>query len=128
MKIKLEITASPELLEAIKTIFGAIGRKEVSKQDIALTSAKRQIKASSEKNTTKEEITPAAEQAPEETIEETVSDEPISIETVRAAVQTKAQSGKRDQVKSLLTKFDVARVTDLPEAKYAKFYEEVNAL
>lgn len=132
MKIKLEITASYELLEAIKLIFGGIANSAMKTEAVEpeVTAAPRRVRATaSEKSAPKEEVASENEGAAEEnTSEETTSNDPITVETVRAAVQAKAQSGKRDQVKSLLTKFEVARVTDLPDTKYAKFLEEVNAL
>jgi len=54
--------------------------------------------------------------------------EPITIETVRALVQSKATAGKRDEVKALLNAFEVARVTDLDPAQYADFMLKAEAL
>ncbi|MCL4483455.1 MAG: hypothetical protein M1445_12750 [Bacteroidetes bacterium] len=136
--LEIKLTASPELLEAVKLIAGGISVKAsapitpASPAAIAESaqSGKRNRAAASEK-TTKEVSAENVETSTEETTSEEsseASNETVTVETVRAAVQAKAQSGKRDQVKSLLTKFEVARVTDLPDTKYAKFLEEVNAL
>lgn len=131
MKIKLEITASTELLEAIKMIFGGNTQQALSKpKEIESTApaAQKKRSASADKTTVKEEPTSNSEASSEEVKDESLEIEKISLETVRATVQTKAQSGKRDQVKNLLTKFGVARVTDLPSEKYSEFHKEVEAL
>lgn len=52
----------------------------------------------------------------------------VSLEQVRAAVQEKAQSGKRDKVKSLLSEFGAENVTKLDKAKYAEFLTALKAL
>jgi len=126
--LEIKLTASPELLEAVKLIAGGLCTQPISLTPIAAetASAKTARAPRAAKEIAKEENTTVATK--EEGSEETSSNDPITIETVRAAVQTKAQGGKRDQVKSLLTKFEVARVTDLPDTKYAKFLEEVNSL
>ena len=129
--LEIKLTASPELLEAVKLIAGGLVTQPISVAPIAAESiapASRR-RTAPDKPVAKEETTVSSNQTLEETSDETTTrDEVITVETVRAAVQVKAQSGKRDQVKSLLTKFEVARVTDLPDTKYAKFLEEVNAL
>ena len=125
MNFTLTITASPELLEAISLLTGAMGTKPApvaeSVTPVAPTRT-RKTTTPAPVPETKEEANPEPESALEPT--ETV----VTVETVRAAVQVKAQSGKRDAVKSLLTKFEVARVTDLPENKFASFLKEVEAL
>lgn len=52
----------------------------------------------------------------------------VTIEIVRAAVQSKAQSGKKEDVKKILGEFNVTKVTDLQKADYPQFLEKVNAL
>lgn len=52
----------------------------------------------------------------------------VTIEVVRAAVQSKAQSGKKEDVKKILGEFNVTKVTDLQKADYPQFLEKVNAL
>jgi hypothetical protein len=52
----------------------------------------------------------------------------IPIEEVRAAVHTKTQAGKIAEVKGLLEKIGVARVTALKEDQRADFLKQVNSL
>ncbi|GAB1462201.1 hypothetical protein [Pedobacter sp.] len=52
----------------------------------------------------------------------------VSIEQLRAAVQLKAQAGKRTELKELLTEFGTENVTSLEKDKYVDFLERVNAL
>lgn len=66
--------------------------------------------------------------APAEPIAPASSNGAVTIEQVRAAVQAKAQEGKREQVKALLAEFEVENVTKMHVAKYAHFLERVNAL
>jgi len=148
MNFTLTITASPELLEAINRIAGAVSFPVPTTELVAIsapamaeagaqelldtyktaekTTATRTRKT---KEVVKEEETPEApEEVKDEFKEANTSDEPVTIETVRAAVQEKAAGGKRDEVKALLTKYKVARVTDLVESDYSAFLKEVTAI
>ena len=126
MNFTLTITASPELLEAISLLTGAMGTRPapVNEPVTPVTPTR-----------TRKGANPAPVEAKEETAQESPAEPPtettetvVTVETVRAAVQVKAQNGKRDAVKTLLTEFEVTRVTDLPETKYASFLKAVEAL
>jgi predicted lipid-binding transport protein (Tim44 family) len=137
MNFTLTITISPELMEAVKILAGSLKAQPIvaaapSEPTPAVTTTRTRKTQPAAVETKPEETVTKTEETVTK-VEETVTKteettEVVTVEKVRAAVQEKAQSGKRDQVKQLLTKFDVARVTDLPEAKYSKFLEEVNAL
>lgn len=124
MNFTLTITASPELLEAISLLTGAMGTRPAPVNEPVTPVAPTRTRRSSNPAPVEVAEQQTVSTEPEVEITETV----VTVETVRAAVQVKAQSGKRDAVKTLLTKFEVARVTDLPEAKYASFLKEVEAL
>jgi len=131
MNFTLTITASNELLEAIQLLTGLMGPRPNAPKELTLEQSAQPVTARTRK--TKEVAEPSVSPEPIQVVEEpqpeiAESNEPVTIETVRAAVQTKAQSGKRDHVKTLLTKFSVARVTDLPAEKYHLFLKEVEAL
>lgn len=137
--IKIKLTASSKLLDAIKLLAGGISFPAPE----ALTPlVAERIEPVAEKTTTtrtrkvkdevKEDPKPEVkEEAPEEVkdeFKEQETSETVTIETVRAAVQEKAAGGKRDEVKALLTKYKVARVTDLVESDYSAFLKEVTAI
>lgn len=138
--IKIKLTASSKLLDAIKLLAGGVSfpTPEVTTPLVAeriepaveKTATTRTRKA---KDEVKEDPKPEVkEESPEEVKDEfkeaNTSAEPVTIETVRAAVQEKAAGGKRDEVKALLTKYKVARVTDLVESDYSAFLKEVTAI
>ena len=138
MNFTLTITASPELLEAIKLIAGAVSfpvptaltpivaeKTEPAEPIVEKATATRTRKA---KEVVKEEETPEPVEEVKDKFEEQETAETVTIETVRAAVQEKAAGGKRDEVKALLTKYSVARVTDLVESDYSAFLKEVTAI
>lgn len=52
----------------------------------------------------------------------------VTLEQVRALVTKKSQAGKMPEIKALLTKFSVAKVTELPADKYDSFYSEVDKI
>lgn len=58
----------------------------------------------------------------------TTTDKEVTIEEVRAMVNSKAQDGKRDAVKALLTEFEAEKVTNLAKTQYADFLVKVSAL
>lgn len=124
MNFTLTITASPELLEAISLLTGAMGTKPAPVAEPVTPVAPTRTRKTTA--TTPAPVQEATEEQPEQEVAPTET--VVTVETVRAAVQVKAQGGKRDAVKTLLTQFEVARVTDLPEAKFASFLKAVEAL
>lgn len=51
-----------------------------------------------------------------------------TLEQVRAKLAALAQAGKQKQVKSLITSFNVKKLTDVPEEKYAELMERAEEL
>lgn len=100
MNITVIHTASPELLEAIRGLFG--GKAGISHKK------------------------PEPAESKGESAAPTTS--AVTTEQVRSAVQGKAQAGKKDAVKALLATFNAGKVTDLATEKYADFLEKINAL
>lgn len=56
------------------------------------------------------------------------SEKKVTIEQVREVVSRKAAAGKKAEIKALLSVFDVANVTSLPDDKLPEFLEKVEAL
>lgn len=52
----------------------------------------------------------------------------ISIETVRAVLADKSQSGKQIEVKALITKHGASKLTDVDPAKYEEMLKEAEML
>ena len=153
--IKVKLTASSKLLDAINLLAGGVSKpvekslpgkisKAISEEtgeelvkiwkdnekaiEKTATTRTRKVKDEVKEDPKPEVKEPIEEPVKDEFKEANTSDEPVTIETVRAAVQEKAAGGKRDAVKALLTKYNVARVTDLVEADYSAFLKEVTAI
>jgi hypothetical protein len=110
MNITLTITASDELMEVLKGF-------------IKVSPAEKKTKVEKIKPAEEAKETPAPAAASTST-----SSEPVTIEKVRAAVQEKAQAGKRDAVKKLLSEFGADKVTSLQKEQYSDFLAKVEAL
>lgn len=96
---------------------------------------RRNGKAVASTETATSDPEPAAEPVAETTAPAPVtqtqkaSDEPITIERVRAAVRAKTiDEGKREEAVELLKTFGSPNVTNLDPAKYSEFLEKLNAL
>ena len=68
------------------------------------------------------------EASPGETAVETSNEEPITIEKVRAVLSEKSQSGKQPQVKALITKHGVNKLTDIDPDFYPELLAQAQAL
>ena len=55
-------------------------------------------------------------------------DEPTAIETVRAVLAEKSQSGKQPEVKALITKYGAKKLTDVDPAFYRELLAEAEVL
>lgn len=129
--VKHEFTMSPELESFFKKLYGAV-QLPVSEHEKAVAYSKapdknkfldEEIKA--EQKLTVEMSAPFMSN---ETTTATSSKSSVSLEMVRAAVSEKANAGKRNELKELLTSFGSKNVTELDKAKYAEFLNQVNAL
>ena len=66
---------------------------------------------------------PATDEAQEETHQKT-----ITLEEIRGLAASKAQSGLRKEVKTLVMKYGVASLSVLPEDKFPEFMAELEAM
>lgn len=108
MELKLTISASQEVLDAINNLANALQGRVIENVKA------EEVVTEKPKKVTKEKVQEEPKKA----------DSAITIETIRAKVQEVAQS-KRTEVKELLGEFKVSRVSDLQEADFTDF---MNAL
>lgn len=113
MELKLTISASQEVLDAINNLANALqGRviNEVKTEEVVTEKPKK--------------VTKAVEQPQEAKAETKAVESAITIETIRAKVQEVAQT-KRVEVKALLGEFNVTRVSDLQESDFEGFMNQL---
>ena len=119
MNITVTHTLSPEIIALLQ------GFIQTPNGSSASTAPVKEIK---QKSTKQETAVPAVSTpASEETKTDDDTVQP-TLERVREAVQTKSQTGKREQLKSLLTEFGTDKVTNLDPKQYAAFLKKVNEL
>lgn len=112
--VKHEFTMSPELASFFSRIMAPIH-----------TEMTTPVKKAPAKEVKQVAEVKAIEEVAEPVMETSTT---VSLEMVRAAVSEKANAGKRDALKELLTSFGSKNVTELDKAKYAEFLNQVNAL
>lgn len=127
MDIKVNIQA-PELAEALNNLAGAL-KGATSLPTTAPKQAKpkkeetKKEEVPVEEKPVKEEKATEPEPAPEKTTVTEIEDADL-----RAAAAAKAKEGKKDEVKALLTEFDVKNVSAIPQEKRADFLAKLEAL
>lgn len=121
-KFTIEIQA-PELANAITALANAFGGQVVSTPVITqVVTEVKEVKESEEKQTKIVEETTKAEKpkkAEEVKIAET---------DVRAKFVELTKKGKKEELKSLLTEFEVAKVSDLKPEQYADVMAKLEAM
>ena len=138
MKVKIELTASPVLLDAILAIAQAFGGRAVtSTLEVREAPQKRNKAKAGQTAPATETVTYAPVEAVETVVEtvappvvEKVEEKPsnITVEDLRTIVRDKAQAGKREPLKALLAEFDATSVTTLKEDQYSAFKAKAEAL
>ena len=116
MEITITLNASPELLNVLQAIAQGLSAEKAPKK----TKVKDEITSAP---------TPVLESVPKaaETVAPASTEEITDVQ-VRAATMEKVSAGKRDAVKTLLTKFEVAKVSDLKKEQYADFLTELKTI
>lgn len=138
--IRVELTASPALLEAIKGLTQTFQGQSVAPALVA-PEKPRTGRTKTEPVTAPEPekvVEPVIVPEPEKVVEPepVVPPEPvavpegriITIEELRMIVRDKAQAGKREAIKEVLTLLDATSVTTLKEEQYAEFLTKVETL
>lgn len=143
MKLTIELTAHPDLLGAIErltAVFGGRAEKAIMStpqvERAVMPTPQADPKPTPPKRAPKATPAPAeAETEKEAPAEETKPQKPapapahgITVEELRAKVQETAMSGKRAEVKDLLTEFGAANVSALETDKYDEFLTRLKAL
>jgi hypothetical protein len=116
MSVTLTITAdSPQELLKAMAEFAATGK--------ASASTKGKKKAAEDTETEEEDPFESDYTAGEQDTEEAPS-----LEKLRKVSAEKAEKGKREKIKAILTSFKVKALADLPEDKRASFLAKLEAL
>lgn len=135
-KLEIELTASPSLLDAMLKLALAFQGQPAT----ATLQSTEEVKPAKTKKvqeavkTVAEEVKPvvtetAAPEVKTETEQATEAEaHTITVEELRTIVRDKAQAGKREQIKAILTEMDSTSVTTLKEEQYADFLTKVNKL
>lgn len=115
--------AAPQTAPAEDTTQGVDVEKAAAKAKAE--AAKRAAAAAAKKVA---EQTPDEEEATEAFTPEMQETVPVTLEDVRAVLARANKAGKTAEAKALLAKFKVARLTELPPAKYAAMLAEAEKL
>lgn len=126
MEIKVTLDASPQFLNALLAIAGALGAAPKEKGTNGKAKNPDAIVAKLEPTIPDDVVAPLNGVASKDKVETKVK--VFTIEDVRALVREKSQEGKKDAVKALFAEFDTDSVTNLAEAKYSEFMEKLKAL
>lgn len=110
-------------------------KKEVAPEPAVVETPEPVVEETPEQSKTPEsvveEVTPEPEPTPSQ---EEVPPEPeppvkaITFEELRGAMATKSQKGKKAEVKALLTKYGVEKLSEIPVESYSEVMAEVEAL
>ncbi|MFA9212963.1 MAG: hypothetical protein ACEQSR_03850 [Candidatus Methylacidiphilales bacterium] len=126
MNITLSITGATaaEIKQAVQELSNSFAIN-VNGELLELKSEKVEI---TEKVTKEKKAVVKEDTAKVETPVVANTDAAVTLEQVRAAVQAKANNGKRVEVKAILTECGAENVTSLASEKYVEFLTKVNAL
>ena len=119
LSINVNVSLAPETLEILKSFLGSSPAAPAKTDTAKPRAGKPAAPVAAEQPAAEEpkEAVPAEEKAEEGKL--------YTVEEVRAEVQAKAQAGKREEVKALLTKFGAASVTVLDAKHYSAFMSEL---
>lgn len=108
------LTAAPELLTRVDSLISAL-------TDVCGVQTVRSVKVRPEDGQPGKKIS-----LPETTTEEETPK--FTLEQVRAAAQAKSQSGKREEVRALVTEFGATNLPSLDPTKFNEFMSKLEAL
>lgn len=127
MNFTIELTASQALLEALRMLASAFGGVlPASLGEKTEKTVKPETAVPSPGAKTVPDDAPSKAVAP--CGEATEEPGPVTLEFLRAAVQEKAQSGKREALRSLLGEFEVRNVSSLDPNDYEEFLKKMENL
>ena len=137
MTVSVLLSATPELLSRVDSLIEVLAslngvekvrsvkvRPEDGQHNERVSTSKKQ------KTTTATAPVAPVEEAVETATQETTTEEApkFTLEQVRAAAQAKAQSGKREEVRALVTEFGAANLPSLDPSKFNDFMSKLEAL
>ena len=94
----------------------------------SLTDIAKALVGAGVKPSKKSEAAPTIPASANTTAAEVTEGENITVEQVRAVVQSASQAGKKDGIKATLKEFGIAKVTELKAEQYPEFLEKIKAL
>jgi|GEM_PF-5012696 len=120
----LELKITSENIEGLKEeLKGLINVLQQGEESVAPAKAVEKKKKEKVAATKVKEI-----EVDEDEENEEEAESEITLEEIRAKAKELAEEKGKATVKKLLTKFKVAKVTELPESKYASFHETLEDL
>lgn len=84
--------------------------------------------AADKKPTLSKPATDKSKKAPKKKEVEPVEQKPITLEEVRAVLAKLSQAGKQAEVKSLITKYEAKKLSDIPADQYPALLQEAESL
>ena len=120
-----------EDIKNIEEIVKAIETQPIANQITANTTEHKEANNLSNTKEHKEADTINMERASNGNVKDTKptkTEEPLTIEIVRAALVEKSKSGKQAQVKALITSYGVQRLTEIPASKYEEVMKKAGEI
>lgn len=107
MKIEVNLTGIDGLEQAVRKLAAVMEGKEPDKSKPAPDKPKK---------------------APKKKEDKPVEQKPITLEEVRAVLAKLSQAGKQAEVKSLITKYEAKKLSDIPAGQYPALLQEAESL
>lgn len=129
MNITLTINAETprEMQETIRGLAGSYGFEGTTPEPEKPKANARTTKAADKQPEVKDEQ-PSVVEDEQASVVEDRHETTLTMEEIRAKASALSQSGKQIQVKGLLKKFKVDKLTELPEARFDEFWEALGGL
>lgn len=119
MKVEVNINA-PEVVSALNNLANALGSAPVVESKPIKQKDKSDSKEESHKEDKKEDPKPAREEKQETEVP--------AIEDIRAKTAEVSKSGKKAEIKELLSELGVNAISKIPEEKRAEYLERLENL
>ncbi|MDY7044063.1 hypothetical protein RVS70_07565 [Virgibacillus sp. M23] len=126
MKVEVNINA-PELVGALNNLANALGSAPVVESKPVKQKDKSDSKKETKKETPKEEKKSKKEDPKPEKEEKQEAEVP-AIEDIRAKTAEVSKSGKKAEIKELLSELGVNAISKIPEEKRAEYLERLENL
>ena len=126
MNITVTHTLAPEVIGLLQNLSNSLSATEkiASPEQIKEAAPVKKLKAEKPVTVAKE----TEEKDHVEKVETGAEKEPITFQILRPLVQQKAQAGKREEIKKLLSDFGADKLSALSDEHYDEFYKKINLL